>query len=95
MPIYRNQETGHEVEVMPGTRLPKVYKQVEKKTAPKPPANTTDKQDKPAATGKKSAGKKSAGKSATANKAAGAKADKPANEDEKPEKDQPAAQPEQ
>lgn len=90
MPIYRNQETGHEVEVMPGTRLPKVYKQVEKKTAPKPPANTTDKQDKPAATGKKSAGK-----SATANKAAGAKADKPANEDEKPEKDQPAAQPEQ
>ncbi len=23
MPIYRNQETGHEVEVMPGTRLPK------------------------------------------------------------------------
>ncbi len=31
MPIYRNQETGHEVEVIPGTRLPKVYKKLRKR----------------------------------------------------------------
>lgn len=31
MPIYRNKETGHEVEVMRGTRLPKVYEEVSKK----------------------------------------------------------------
>lgn len=90
MPIYRNQETGHEVEVMPGTRLPKVYKQVEKKTAPKPPANTTDKQNEPA-----TADKKQAGKSAAAKKTTRTKANKSANKDEKPEKDQPTAQPEQ
>lgn len=87
MPIYRNQETGHEVEVMPGTRLPKVYKQVEKKTAPKPPTGTADKQSKPATTNKEQAGK-----SATAKKTAGAKTNKPTNKDDKSEKEQPAAQ---
>lgn len=68
MPIYRNQETGHEVEVMPGTRLPKVYKKVEKKAAPKSPTDTADKQNKPA-----TADKKQAGKSTAAKKTAGAK----------------------
>ena len=35
MPIYRNKETGHEVEVMSGTRLPKVYEKIDKKSATK------------------------------------------------------------
>lgn len=38
MPIYRNKETGHEVEVMTGTRLPKVYEEV-KQRKPKPSSN--------------------------------------------------------
>ena len=35
MPIYRNKETGNEVEVMSGTRLPKVYEKIDKKSATK------------------------------------------------------------
>lgn len=32
MPIYRNKETGKQVEVMPGTRLPKIYEEVKNNT---------------------------------------------------------------
>ncbi len=53
MPIYRNTESGHEVTVMPGTRLPKVYKEV--KAGSKPTETKDDKPAKPAAKEKSNA----------------------------------------
>lgn len=47
MPIYRNKETGHEVEVMSGTRLPKVYEKIDKKSATKSGNKPNAGNDKP------------------------------------------------
>lgn len=47
MPIYRNKETGYEVEVMRGTRLPKVYEEVKARSATKSDkSNQNDKTSK-------------------------------------------------
>lgn len=60
MPIYRNKETGHEVEVMRGTRLPKVYEEVKKGAAAKSTAkndNVNQPKDTETKTAKSKAGK--------------------------------------
>lgn len=59
MPIYRNQETGHEVEVVRGTRLPKVY--VEVKRSSKPSTNTKKSNDDPKTTTDKASDDKTKG----------------------------------
>lgn len=45
MPIYRNKQTGHEVEVMPGTRLPKAYEKVDKRSNNSKASQTKNPQD--------------------------------------------------
>ena len=70
MPIYRNKETGHEVTVLEGTRLPKVYEKVEampkgSKGADKPEGGVSDEKDgadKPKRTSSKPKGSKGADK---------------------------------
>lgn len=56
MPIYRNKETGHEVTVLEGTHLPKVYEKVE--AMPKGSKGA----DKPKRTSSKPKGSKGADK---------------------------------
>lgn len=71
MPIYRNKETGHEVTVLEGTRLPKIYEKVEAmpkgpKGANKPEGGASDNKngaDKPKQTSSKPKGSKGADKS--------------------------------
>lgn len=73
MPIYRNKETGKQVEVMPGTRLPKIYEEVKNNTTAQPKTqqqagtqDTTANTEKPAA--KKGGKGKGKSKSATISK---------------------------
>lgn len=49
MPIYKHKETGKTVEVLPGTRLPKVYVLVEHRATTKndKPANEDKTKDEP------------------------------------------------
>lgn len=79
MPIYKHKETGKQIEVLPGTRLPKVYIPVERSVTTKndKPANEdkTKGEQKPKTDGKE--------KKATSGKSTSTKTnknDKPAND---------------
>lgn len=72
MPIYRNPQTGHTVEVLPNTRLPKVYEKVSRSATAKTAKPATAKKDEVADKAKadKKADEKPATKKADATKAA-------------------------
>lgn len=90
MPIYRNIETGHTVEVMSGTKLPKVYKEVTKSDAVKGPKDaevkTTEDKSKANKTASNSGSKAKSGKSTNTGSKESKSADVP--------KEQDAAEPE-